>query len=269
VELSEFARALLAADTLEGKLRQVPTAELCDERPSEAERIAAPTRPPELAIAAATEVRVPPLAGMRDRAQRVRILHALANHELQAAELFAWALLAFPSAPTAFRRGLCGILGEEQFHCRLYVERLQAHGVRFGDFPVTGHFWRRIDAVQTPLDFVCTMGLTFENANLDFAQEYAVEARRAGDEETARVLERVHEDEVGHVAFAWRWLQRLKPEQEGEWEAYLSGIAWPLAPGRARGRCFDRRSRLEAGIDADFVDRLEREVARRPNGAPR
>jgi IS4 transposase len=27
---------------------------------------------------------------MRDPAQRARILHALANHELQAAELFAW-----------------------------------------------------------------------------------------------------------------------------------------------------------------------------------
>ena len=30
---------------------------------------------------------------MRDPAQRARILHALANHELQAIELFAWALL--------------------------------------------------------------------------------------------------------------------------------------------------------------------------------
>jgi len=30
--------------------------------------------------------------------QRALILHALANHELQAIELFAWALLAFTDA---------------------------------------------------------------------------------------------------------------------------------------------------------------------------
>jgi len=36
--------------------------------------------------------------------------HALANHELQAIELFAWAVLAFPDTPIAFRRGLIAIL---------------------------------------------------------------------------------------------------------------------------------------------------------------
>jgi uncharacterized ferritin-like protein (DUF455 family) len=206
---------------------------------------------------------------MRDPAQRARILHALANHELQAAELFAWAILAFPETPSAFRRGLCRILAEEQFHCRLYLERLAEHRVGFGDFPVTGHFWHQIGSVETPLDFVCTMGLTFENANLDFAQEYAAQARLAGDQRTADILERVHADEIGHVAFAWRWLHRLKPRETEAWDAYTGGIAWPLTPGRARGRHFDRHSRECAGMTADFIDRLETEVARRPGGAPR
>ena len=64
---------------------------------------------------------MPPIAGMRDPAQRARILHALANHELQAIELFAWALLAFPDAPLAFRRGLVAILADEQRHLALYM----------------------------------------------------------------------------------------------------------------------------------------------------
>src|SRR4029079_5018404 len=85
-------------------------------------RLAAPGRPATLQIVPGPAARVPPIAGMRDPAQRVRILHALANHELQAIELFAWALLAFPDAPIAFRRGLVAILAPESWH---FVSRLQ------------------------------------------------------------------------------------------------------------------------------------------------
>ena len=117
---------------------------------------------------------MPPPAAWPDVAQRVRILHALANHELQAAELFAWALLAFPDAPAALRRGWLGILAEEQRHCRLYIARVEASGAHFGDFPVSGHFWRKAAAIRTPFEFVCAMGLTFENANLDFTGDYVI-----------------------------------------------------------------------------------------------
>jgi len=73
----------------------------------------------------------PPIAGMADPTQRARILHALANHELQAIELFAWAVLAFPAAPLAFRRGLVAILADEQRHFRLYEARLAAYAIPF------------------------------------------------------------------------------------------------------------------------------------------
>ena len=40
------------------------------------------------------------------------------------------------------------------------------------------------------------MGLTFENANLDFAGDYAAAARACGDDATAAVLDQVHADEI-------------------------------------------------------------------------
>jgi uncharacterized ferritin-like protein (DUF455 family) len=205
---------------------------------------------------------------MRDPHQRARILHALANHELQAIELFAWALLAFPDAPALFRRGLAAILGEEQSHMRLYMERLAALGHRFGDFPVTAHFWNHLGQLSSPLGFVCVMGLTFENANLDFAQEYAAAARAAGDAETAAVLDRVHREEIRHVRFAWRWLRRWRGERSS-WRAYTDSVAPPLGPGRARGRemCLD--SRRAAGLDDEFIANLAAVAAIRPSGAPR
>jgi uncharacterized ferritin-like protein (DUF455 family) len=201
-------------------------------------------------------VHVPSLKGMHDPAQRARLIHALANHELQAAELFAWALLAFPEAPPAFRRGLLGILADEQRHCRLYLERLAAHGERFGDHPVTGHFWNHLAAYTSPLAFVAAMGLTFENANLDFAGETAAALGSAGDRATAGVLEVVHREEIRHVAFAWHWLSVLAPGRPA-WEAYVDALRFPLQPKRARGRTFDRAARQAAGLEAGFIDRLE------------
>ena len=264
----DYALAIVTSDTLAGKLAPPPDGlELADAEPPL--RLAAPGRPPALAIVPGRAAKVPPLAGMRDPAQRARILHALANHELQAIELFAWALLAFPDAPLAFRRGLVAILADEQRHFALYAERMAAFGTTFGDHPVTGHFWNKLDHLATPLDFVCAMGLTFENANLDFAGDYAAAARACGDAATAAVLDRVHEDEIAHVHFGWVWLRRLAGDDIAPWQAYLDHVRFPLGPRRARGARFDREARVRAGFDEEFIAALEATLPTRPSGGPR
>ena len=267
MQLRDHARRIVEAETLEGKLAPIP-ARVSDEARGPALRIEAPGRPRELRIASARSVRVPPASGMRDPAQRARILHALANHELQAVELFAWALLAFPDAPRLFRRGLTAILGDEQRHFRLYQARLAALGHRFGDFGVTGHFWNLLGQISSPLHFVCIMGLTFENANLDFAQDYARSARAAGDADAAAALDQVHADEVRHVRFAWRWLEKWRGDQPA-WEVYRGSMAPPLGPARARGRDLCTGSRRAAGLDPDFITQLAAFDPKRPSGAPR
>jgi uncharacterized ferritin-like protein (DUF455 family) len=229
--------------------------------------IAAPGRPPELAIVPGRQARVPPIEGMRDPSQRARIVHALANHELQAIELFAWALLAFPDAPAAFRRGLVAILADEQRHFALYAGRLAALGCTFGDHPVTGYFWTKLEHMRTPVGFACAMGLTFEQANLDFAGEYAAAARACGDVATAEVLDQVHADEIRHVHFGWVWLRRF--DARDAWTAYNAHVAPPLGPARARGARLDRDARRRAGIDDAFITELDRVVPTRPGGAHR
>lgn len=263
----DYARRLVEATTLADKLVP-PPADLALEDPAPALRIAAPGRPPELAIRHGRDAKVPPIAGMRDRAQRARIVHALANHELQAIELFAWAVLAYPQAPLPFRRGLIAILADEQRHFQLYAGRLAALGTRFGEHAVTGHFWNKLDALPDPLAFACVMGLTFENANLDFAGEYARAARAAGDLATAEVLERVHDDEIAHVHFGWTWMGKLAGEGD-PWDHYVANVQPPLGPHRARGATFDRAARERAGLDEAFIERLSAILPKRPSGEPR
>ncbi len=269
----DYARAIVGGRSLDAKLVPPPEGLVLDEPGARAaERPDAPGRPRELAIAAGRDARVPPLAGMRDPRQRARILHALANHELQAIELFAWAVLAFPDTPVAFRRGLLAILADEQRHFGLYRDRLAALGSRFGDHPVTGHFWNKLDHLASPLGFVCTMCLTFENANLDFAGDYAAAARACGDLATAAAIDRVHTDEIRHVHFGWIWLRRLTGDGAGDldmWQAYLRNVRPPLGPRRARGARFDREARRRAGLDDAFIEALAAALPTRPSGEPR
>jgi uncharacterized ferritin-like protein (DUF455 family) len=251
----EYAEHIVRGERLADKLVPPPgDLELADGLP--ALRIPAAGRPPALAIVPVRRGIVPPIVGMRDPAQRARILHALANHELQAIELFAWALLAFPDAPLPFRRGLVAILADEQRHFALYTDRLAALSTRFGDHPVTGHFWNKLDHLTGPLEFICAMGLTFENANLDFANDYASAARACGDLATAAVLDRVHTDEIAHVHFAWTWLARLAPPGADPWTTYLAHTRPPLGPRRARGPNFDAEARRRAGFSESFTSRL-------------
>jgi len=264
----DYAIRIVEGDTLAAKLVPPPEDLDLDDALPEL-RITAPGRPPELAIVSGREARVPPLAGMRDPAQRARILHALANHELQAIELFAWALLAYPTAPAQFRRGLVAILADEQRHFQLYVDRLAALRTKFGDHPVTGHFWNKLDHLGTPLEFACAMGLTFEHANLDFASDYATAARACGDVATAEALEQVHADEIRHVHFGWVWLGKLAGDGVDPWDAYNAHVRPPLGPHRARGARLDREARRRAGIAESFIDRLDEIAAKRPSGQPR
>lgn len=201
--------------------------------------------------------RLPSAGALRDPRARASCLRRFAHHELQAIELFAWGILHFVELPQALRRGFLLVLEEEQLHLRLYLERLAAHGEALSDGPLSDYLWQhraRIESHADPqLAFLSALGLTLEQANLDFAQMYRDAFAAAGDHETAAVLQRVHDDEIRHVRLAARWLRRLKAPGETDLSAYLRTVPFPLSAARAKGRRFDPASRRLAGLDDAFI----------------
>jgi uncharacterized ferritin-like protein (DUF455 family) len=261
--LHDFARAILSAPGLDAKLA-APPPDLAD-APAAPLHVDAPVRGPGLALSGGA----PPLprpGALAAPEARAACLARFAHHELMAVELFAWALVRWPALPAALRRGWLGILADEQRHCRLYLERLTAHGSSLSRHPCSGYFWRQADAIAAapsgPRAFLAAMGLTLEQANLDFTLLYRDAFRAAGDAASARVCERVHEDEIRHVAFAREWLLRLDGEQEQEHgsgsasdvEAYRRAVPFPLSPARAKGRRFDAAARRRAGLSEALIE---------------
>jgi uncharacterized ferritin-like protein (DUF455 family) len=216
-------------------------------------RIGAPSRPRPLRVVRRAAKR-PGAGALRDAAGRARLAHLCLHHELQAAELFAWALLAFPDAPRAFRRGLASLALEEARHARLYAAHVERLGFAPGDFGVRDWLWQRVSAAASPIAFVALLGLGFEGGNLEHARDFAARFRAAGDEPLARTAELVAREEVRHVRFARRWYERWRgPLRFETWRADLPP---PLSPSVLRGRELALEPRRAAGLGRVFLEDL-------------
>jgi uncharacterized ferritin-like protein (DUF455 family) len=199
----------------------------------------------------------PTFSALGEASVRGRLLHAMANHELQALELMALALLRFPNADRRFRRGLAHIMADEQRHLMLYVDRMEALGVHLADLPLSDFFWRALRTPPDPLTFIVQMGLVLEQANLDFAAHWSKRLRASGDTETAAILDRVYAEEVSHVRHGVLWAKRWKNDEDTLWQTFLAHTAEPMTPARAVGPIFDRTARVRAGLPDDFIDQLQ------------
>jgi uncharacterized ferritin-like protein (DUF455 family) len=200
--------------------------------------------------------RLPGPEAMADAAARATALARFAHHELQAVELFAAAILRWPELPPGLRRAFAGVLADEQRHARAYLARLEALGARFEDFaPHSDYFWKHAPALLggAPPAFLAGMGLTFEQANLDFSRLYGEAFAAAGDAESAAVCARVHADEIRHVALAVRALRELGAPGADDTQRFEAAVPFPLSAARAKGRRFDAGARRAAGLDEKFI----------------
>src|SRR5690625_366248 len=258
MELSDFAERILYGTDLDEKLLSPET--MTDFMPRSITHIPDyPGRPQALRLQGdgpRHKVPFPSLHQLDDHKTRGHVLHFFANHELLALELMALMLLRFPDAPASFRKGIYHTMVEEQGHLRMYKERMEHAQVEFGEIPVNAFFWRVLRDMQSPMDFVTGMSMTFEQANLDYAGYYARAFRRIGDIETADVLDIVYEEEIGHVHHGVLWFDRWRSIERSRFRAFEVLLPEGLSPIRAKGTDFDVDARQKAGLDDEFISRL-------------
>jgi uncharacterized ferritin-like protein (DUF455 family) len=193
--------------------------------------------------------------------RRADLFHRFFHHELQAAELMAWALLRFPDTPDAFRRGLLQVLDDEVRHMQHYAHYLDNLGYAIGAFPVRDWFWERVPRVASPAEFCATMGMGFEAGNLDHTLRFAEQLRAVNDEAGAALQELVHEEEIPHVRFALHWYRRFCNLPAGvpfdDFTAFRHALPAPLTPLVMKGNPVAISARLRAGFGEHFCKELE------------
>lgn len=265
MEIRAFAEQILTSEDIAEKLRPI-VEPVTDLEPGASHRLACPARPVALRFAGRKQApQMPHARAFNQPSKRALAHHIMANHELQALEVMAFSLLAFPDAPPAFRLGMVTIMADEQRHTRMHIERAAMLGLEFGAVPVNGYFWEKAQEFLSVLDYLAGLPLTFEGCNLDHTLEFAAAFEAAGDQRSAALMQVIHRDEIEHVRFGLDWLRRLKPREQSEWDAYTSHLHWPLRAEKAKGKSFHREPRLAAGMTEEFIQELWR-VQRTPPG---
>ncbi|MEZ5669497.1 MAG: ferritin-like domain-containing protein [Alphaproteobacteria bacterium] len=205
-----------------------------------------PARPPLVAPGGVPRRRV--TSGVPGR---VALLHALAHIELNAIDL-AWDMVARfgPGQPRAFCDDWVTVAAEEALHFALIADRLGALGAAYGDLPAHDGLWEAAQATADDLaGRLAVVPLVLEARGLDVTPAMIARLQAVGDETSAAVLQRIYDDEIGHVAVGKRWFDTLcrqdGHEPQARWQA--------LVRARFRGQLkppFNEAARSRAGLPA-------------------
>jgi uncharacterized ferritin-like protein (DUF455 family) len=229
--------ATVAADWQAGSLdwRDTTAVDLVCGRPAKPELV-----PPKML----------PQRGVQSPAGRARMLHAIVHIEFSAINLALDHAARFRGMPEKYYADWIGVAIEEAYHFTILRERLRSLGHDYGDFPAHAGLWEM--AEKTNGDVLARMALVprlLEARGLDATPPIRARLAQAGDLESARVLDIILRDEIGHVGLGDAWFRQLCGERRLEPEATYRELLkaydapWPQAP-------LNEAARLAAGFSA-------------------
>ena len=144
------------------------------------------------------------------QAGRIALLHALAHIELNAVDLACDIIARFTGddPPREFFDDWVAVAADEARHFSLLSTRLEFYGAAYGDLPAHDGLWEA--ATETAHDLparLAVVPLVLEARGLDVTPPMIGNLRKAGDSDSADVLEFIYRDEITHVAAGTRWFE--------------------------------------------------------------
>lgn len=256
MKLSTYAKNILLGQSIEDKLLNVEDIEFDEIQDFNIPKT--PGRSKKIQLSSKQE-KFPKGQALSLDNNKAFALNSFANHELLALEMMACSLLIYPhhtAEMKRFKQGILKTLVDEQKHFKLYTDRMKEIGYEFGDFPLNDFFWRQMESLKTPEQYLSVIALTFESANLDFAHYYMNLFNSFDDKKTGSILKVVFDDELTHVAFGTHYMNLWK-QDKSLWEYYVNCLPWPMTPARGKGIKFKTELRKTTNLDADFLDNLK------------
>jgi uncharacterized ferritin-like protein (DUF455 family) len=188
---------------------------------------------------------------------RIAMLHALAHIEFVAIDLAFDLMGRFGSIfPKDFLDDWMRVGAEEAMHFALLDRRLRSLGSHYGAMPAHDGLWEAAESTaHDALARLAIVPMVLEARGLDVTPMTIERFQDAGDGASARILERIMEDEIRHVAFGVRWFesrcQSLNCAPHQLWKDLVSRhFRGSLKPP------FNDSARQQAGLTRDFYQSL-------------
>ena len=187
---------------------------------------------------------------------RAMLVHSLAHIEFNAMNLALDALWRFPGMPDEYYADWLRVAKEEAIHFSMLSAHLGVLGYGYGDFPAHDSLWEMVE--KTRGDVVARMALvprTLEARGLDAIPPLRAKLAQAGDMAAAAILERILNDEIGHVEIGNRWYRHLCAERGLEPCATYDELAARYEAPVLKGP-FNIEGRRQAGFTEAELARL-------------
>ena len=184
---------------------------------------------------------------------RIALWHALAHIEFVAIDLALDMVGRFGAeGGREFADDFLTVAAEEAMHFALIERKLRALGSHYGALPVHDGLWQA--AQDTSRDLAARLAvvpMVLEARGLDVTPAMLGRVRAQGDENGAKILARILDDEITHVRFGTKHFMK-----QAESRAVSPPELWQnLVKRHFSGRInppFNDSARLAAGLSRDF-----------------
>lgn len=197
------------------------------------------------------------------------MLHALANIELWAIDLAIDICVRFAAfrtnpptkgssreLPRTFFHDWLKVASDEAKHFSLLRARLEELGSYFGALPVHHGLWDSAAATAHDLRArICIISLVHEARGLDVNPMTIDKFRKAGDSDSVKSLEVIHNDEITHVTTGHRWLTWICQQEETDAVHIFRLNVQEHFRGALKGP-FNDEARMQAGMDRRYYENL-------------
>lgn len=178
---------------------------------------------------------------------QVAMIHSFAHIEFNAINL-VWDLICrFQEMPMEFYQDWSRVAKEETEHFEMLSERLVELGYQYGDIPAHNGLWQM--AEDTGHDLILRLGVVpriLEARGLDVTPDLIRRFVEINDHKTAKILETIYKEEIGHVNIGTKWFRYVCKVQDKNADHEFRIILSNFMP-RGAGK-LNHDARIKAGF---------------------
>ncbi|TIX49001.1 ferritin-like domain-containing protein [Alteraurantiacibacter aquimixticola] len=183
---------------------------------------------------------------------RIALWHSLAHIEFAAIDLALDMVGRFGGEmDEAFIADFLHVAADEAMHFALIERKLASMGASYGDLPVHDGLWSAAQETQHDVAArLAVVPMVLEARGLDVTPATLERVRAQGDENGAKILERILDDEIRHVRAGSTHFARICVKRREVPEKHWKFLVRRHFRGKLK-RPFNDSARLAAGLSRD------------------